>query len=50
MFINEEISCVWKPEEKKEKKSPLEKGYRSSLRKKSSDKVYNGKNRKRSIK
>jgi hypothetical protein len=47
MFIREEISCIWKPEEKeKEKKSPLEKGYKKN----SSSKVYNGKNRKRRVK
>ena len=46
MFVSEEISALWKPQEKeKEKKSPLERGY-----KKSSSKLYNGKNRKRRVK
>jgi hypothetical protein len=46
MFISDEISSLWKPKEREEeKKSPLERGY-----KKSSSKLYNGKNRKRRIK
>jgi hypothetical protein len=49
MFISEEISLLWKPEEKEEeKKSPLEKGYKRV--KKSGVKLYNGKNRKRRVK
>ena len=55
MFISEEISLLWKPEEKEEeKKSPLEKGYKRSTLgkrvKKSGVKLYNGKNRKRRVK
>jgi hypothetical protein len=52
MFISEEISALWKPEEKEEeKKSPLEKGYKPLSRKeKSRAKIYNGKNRKRRVK
>lgn len=50
MFISDELLSVWRPEEKEEKKSPLEKRSKKKKQKYPSMLYSNGKNHKRRFK